>query len=73
MHLLNVNANSHPTTLTLDLGSRGVHVSQGYVQIHMAAEYYWNPANGSDVITITKVLRTHARTWTNAIPLFAIG
>ncbi len=64
MHLLNVKANSHPATLTLDLGSRGVRVRQWYVQIHMATEYYCNPANGSNVIAITKVLRTHAHTHT---------
>ncbi len=56
--MLNINANSQPATLTLELGSRGVRVRQLYVQIHMATEYYRNPANGSDVIAMTKVLRT---------------
>ncbi len=60
--MLDVNANSHPATLTLDRGSRGVRVTLGYVQ---ATEYYCNPANGSDVIAITKVQRTHEQT--NAI------
>ncbi len=49
-------------TVTVDLGNQGVRVRQGYVQIHMATEYYWNPSNGSNIIAITKVLRTHPRT-----------
>ncbi len=60
--MLNVNTNSHPVTLTLDVGNRGVRERQGYVQIHMATEYYWNPFNGSNVIAIAKVLRTDAPT-----------
>ncbi len=59
--------------MTLHLGSRGVRVSQVHFQIHMAAEYYLNPLNGSDVIAITKVLHscTHGHEL-SLYPLFSM-
>ncbi len=71
MHLLNVNANNHQVTLTLDLETCGVRLRQGYVQIYMATK----------LILLESVKRlkfccdnknvtntsTDARTWTIAI------
>ncbi len=59
-------------TLILDLGNGSVRVRRGYVQIHMATKYYWNPSNGSNVIAIAKCYgQTDARTDEGIIGWFA--